>query len=138
MTPSAVAPNNPLISLGRAHAELGAAYYGKAEMDLRRVVALDPALLMGQFDLGAVMNAQRLAFVQKDLKDLTVSQPRLERPWFLLAYIAYNTGDSAAAAQDLDEAQSRTLASDRVIQMMKTHWSLPAKAQPAPAPELNK
>ncbi len=132
-----VAPNNPLTALGRAHAELGAAYYGKAEADLRRVVAVDPALLMGQFDLSAVMNAQRLAYVQKDLKDLAAKDTRSERPWFLLAYIAYNTGDSAAASQYLDEAQKRTMANDRVIQLMKSHWALSTPTT-KPAQDLNK
>lgn len=131
-----VAPNNSFASLGRAHAELGAAYYGKAEADLRRVVALDPALLMAQFDLSAVMNAQRLAYVQKDLKDLAAKESRSERPWFLLAYIAYNTGDGAAA-QYLDEAQKRSTVNDRVIQMMKSRWAL-SKPTTQPTPELNK
>ncbi len=129
-----VAPNNPLIALGRAHAELGAAYYGKAEADLRRVFTLDPALLMGQFDLSSFMNAQRLEFVRKDLKDLTASEPKSERPWFLLAYIAYSTGDPKAAAEDLNEAQKRAPINDRVIPMMRSHWSLPTDAQP----QLNK
>ena len=32
----AVAPNNPLVPLGRSFAELGASYYGKADQDLTR------------------------------------------------------------------------------------------------------
>jgi hypothetical protein len=126
-----VAPNNPLTYLGRAHAELGAGYYAKAEQDLRYVFRADPELLLAQFDLGTAMGEQRLAFLRKDLTGLTQSEPKSETPWFLLAYLDYNGGDAAAAEKDLNEAEQRAGHGDWAIRTLRTHWTLPSNRKPA-------
>ncbi|MDB5355311.1 MAG: repeat protein [Phycisphaerales bacterium] len=135
-----VAPNNPLTYLGRAHAELGAGYYAKAEQDLRQVFRADPELLLAQFDLKAAMGEERLAFLRKDLTSLTQSDPKSETPWFLLAYLDYNTGDTAAAEKELNEAEQRAPRSDWAIPALRRHWTLPSKPKTAipsgnPAPQ---
>ena len=43
-----VAPNTPLVLLGRANVELGRTYYARAESSLRQAFMQDQALLMGQ------------------------------------------------------------------------------------------
>ncbi|MDB5305683.1 MAG: repeat protein [Phycisphaerales bacterium] len=129
-----VAPNNPLTYLGRAHAELGAGYYTKAEQDLRQVFHADTELLLAQFDLSAAMGAERLAFLRKDLTGLTQTDPKSETPWFLLAYLDYNAGDAAAAEKDLNEAEKRSNRGDWAIRLLRTHWTLPSKPKAAIPP----
>src|SRR5437868_1638175 len=65
-----VAPNNPLIRLGRANAELGASYYARAEAHLRDVFTQNPELLNGQYDLIALLGEERLNTLVKDLKQI--------------------------------------------------------------------
>ena len=45
-----VAPTNPLIPLGRAHAELAAGYFGHADHDLHLAFSKHPELLEGKYD----------------------------------------------------------------------------------------
>jgi hypothetical protein len=133
-----VAPNNMLFMLGRANAEIGGGYYAQAEMDIRRAVFADPTVLMARFDLSAMMDANRLQFAQKDLQDLT-KDASASRPWFLLAYLAYNAGDTNAAASDLQEAKKRSgSTNDPVIRLMEKYWSLPGASADQPKPEMNK
>lgn len=137
-TAQQVAPNNPLIQLGRAHAELGATYYGRAEQSLRQAVEADPALLMGQYDLETFMGRDRLAFLVKDLKQIAQTEAGSPRPMLLLAYIAYNTsGSEGGAAGFLDAAAERARKQDPLIELMRKHWSLSADAPAAetPAPD---
>jgi tetratricopeptide (TPR) repeat protein len=120
-----VAPNNPLIRLGRANAELGAAYYARAEENLRKAFAEDQALLMAQYDLKAFLGEARLEYLVKDLKEIAHAEQRSPRPVFLLAYIAYNTGNERAAAGYLDLAERRAGGNDPIIRLMREHWALP-------------
>jgi predicted Zn-dependent protease len=134
-----VAPNNSMITLGRGIAELGAGYYAQSERDLRQVFRADPALLMAQIDLGKMMNADRLQYLRNDLSNLAASGPRDERPWFLQAFIAYNTGNQPEAERDLSEAEKRSGRADAVIRMMRSHWNLKSDAAaPTTQPELSK
>lgn len=131
-----VAPNNPLIVLGRAHAELGATYYGRAEQSLRQAIEADPALLMGQYDLEAFVGRDRLGFVVKDLKQISNTEAGAARPHLLLAYIAYSMpGNEAAAAQYLDAAAERSKGADPLIDLMRKNWNLPATPAPAETPD---
>jgi hypothetical protein len=131
-----VAPNNPLPALGRAHAELAGGYYAKAELDLRSVFTKDPELMLMRFDLGSLFPKERIAYVSKDLHDLAKGDAAAERPWFLLAYLDYNTGNSTAAETDLNEAEQRSGRADWSIPALRQHWSLPSKAKKAaPEPE---
>ena len=52
-----VAPNNPLILMGRADALLGQSYYARAEQNLRKAFTQDQALLLGQYDLRSFLRA---------------------------------------------------------------------------------
>ncbi|HET6249386.1 MAG TPA: tetratricopeptide repeat protein [Tepidisphaeraceae bacterium] len=127
-----VAPNNPLPILGRANAELAGGYYARAAMDLQLIFRTDPELLMAQFDLKAIFAKERLDFIRKDLHDLTQSDPKSERPWFLLAYIDYNTGNAAAADKELSEAEQRAGRGDWTVKLLREHWVLPSNPKPAP------
>jgi hypothetical protein len=135
-----IAPNNPLLRLGRAQAELGATRYGSAEQHLREAVAADPALLMGKYDLEAFYGRDRLAHVVGDLQNMAKNEPSSPRAPLLLAYIAYGkAGQESAAADYLAEAAKRAGKPDSLIETMRKTWTLPgAEAAPAPAAEPNK
>jgi cytochrome c-type biogenesis protein CcmH/NrfG len=125
-----VAPNNPLVWLGRAIAELGAGYYAQADRDIRQVFRADPALLLAQVDLNKMMNADRLNFLRQDLSTLAANDPKDARPWFLQAFIAYNTGNASEAQHHLDEAEKRSGRADWTIRLLRNHWSLPGTGRP--------
>jgi hypothetical protein len=119
-----VVPNNAFVTLGRSFAELGASYYGKSELDLRRSVTTEPAVLIGQYDLKGFLGEDRLQFVQKDLTDI-YNHEKSQRPALLLAYIAHNTGDDTAAGTYLNAAQQRAGGPDPLINAMRDAWGLP-------------
>jgi len=121
-----VAPNNQMITLGLANADLAGGYYAAAETNIGKAFAADANVLMARQDLTSMISAQRLDFVKGDLKDLADKNPKLSRPWFLLAYIAYNTGHEQAAADDLQEAQKRAGLADTAIILMQKYWQLPS------------
>ena len=123
-TAEQVAPNNGLIQLGRANAELGAGYYQKASADLHKVFLSDQTLLMGQYDLKSMLSAKRLEFVTRELEDLARSDSQQEMPAFLLAYIAYNTGKEADAAKYLKDAARRAGNKDPLVQLLQAEWNL--------------
>ncbi len=138
----AVANNNPLIKLGRAHAELGAEYYARAEAHLRDVFNKNPALLNGQYDLASMIGEQRLQLLVRDLKEIANRDQKDARAVFLLGYIAYNTGHEQNAEGYIDLADKRSGGTDPFYKLLRDNWALPggATTQPAPAatPEMNK
>jgi hypothetical protein len=130
-----VAPNQPLIWVGRANAELGAAYYKRAEDHLKQAFTADQALLMAQYDLRSFLGEDRLQSIIKDLKEVASTDDKSPTPVFLLAYVAYNTGNERRAAAYLDLAEKRSGGKDPIYKLLREHWSLPpAATNPAAAP----
>ncbi len=130
-----VAPNDPLVFLGRATAELGASYYSRADAHLRDAFTRNPALLMGQYDLRVLLGEERLNYLVKDLKDIAKNEAKSPRPAFLLSYIYYNVGDERRAAGYLDLAEKRGGGNDPFFKLIRQHWSLPSDTD---ANEMNK
>jgi hypothetical protein len=124
-----VAPNNPLITLGRANAQLGASYYGRAESDLRKAFATGPALLEGQYDLITFLGEERLQFIINDLKQIARDEPTQPGPTFLLAYIARNMGNPRLAGDYLTETEKRSGGPDPLIATMRRVWRIPAATE---------
>jgi tetratricopeptide (TPR) repeat protein len=124
-----VAPNNGLILIGRATAELGASFYRRADTSLREAFLLDQSMMLAQYDLRQMIGDDRLQFVVRELKDLANKEPQNPSPLFLLAFIAYNTGNEVNAAGFLDQADKRAAGNDAVIKMVREHWALPALDQ---------
>jgi hypothetical protein len=133
-----VAPNNQMITLGLANADLAGGYYAAAETNIRRAFTSDATVLMSRQDLSSMISSTRLDFVRGDLKDLAEKNPKLSRPWFLLAYIAYNTGHDQAAADDLKQAEKLSGSIDSAIHLMQSHWRLPEASDQKSSPNLNK
>ena len=132
----AVTPNNPLITLGRGHAELGAGFFMRADGHLRQALTADRALLMGQYDLTAMLGEERLTKLVSELKEQTTKDPTKATPLFLLAYIAYNTGHEQQALGYLDLAEQRGGDPGGFFKLLKEHWALPdAGGGEAPKPD---
>jgi tetratricopeptide (TPR) repeat protein len=131
-----VAPNNMLIAIDLANAELGAGFYEQASQYLHDAFSVDPALLMGKYDLTQVLGPDRLQILIADLKHVatTTDSPT---PVFLLGYLSYNTGEAAKAVEYLKLAESRSGGADTVIDSLRQHWALPqagAAATTRPTP----
>jgi len=124
------APNNPLILIGRANANLGASYYTKADADLRNAFTTDESLLHGQYDLRTMMGDERIEFVAKDLKEIAKKNPNQSRPYFLLAYVYYNIGEERKASGYLSLAERYAATGDAFYGMVRQHWVLPENDQP--------
>ncbi len=125
-----VAPNDPMVNLGRAIAELGASYYARAEGHLREAFTKNPALLTAQYDLRGFLGEERLNFLVNDLRAISNKEAGEPRSVFLLAFIDYNTGNPRRAAAYLDLAERRAGKPDPLFQSMRKLWNLPA-AEPA-------
>lgn len=129
-----VAPNNPLILLGRADAELGAGFYARSEAHIREAILTDPAILEGQYNLKKFIGEDRLIKVVSELKQITQDQPTQTTPVFLLSWIAYNSGSVRQAAAYLDLAQKRVGRPDAIYQTIRRVWRLDSSASVPEAP----
>lgn len=125
-----VAPNNPLVWLGQAHAELGAGYYLRAADHLRRAFVAEPALMMAQYDLRAMVGQDRLEALVRDLKETAKAQEQDHGLVFLLSYLAYNTNNAQQAGIYLDLAQKRAGGNDEFYRLVRLHWNLPGGDTP--------
>ena len=119
-----VAPNNPLILMARANAELGAGYYARAQTHIEQIFAADSSLLLAQYDLRVFFGDERLQYLVRDLKDVAQTEPGQPRPLFLLAYIAYNTNNPQSAADYLAAAEQRG-GKDPIFDKLRDFWKLP-------------
>ena len=127
-TPSRAVPNNPLILIGRAEAELGGSYYRQAELDLREAFRQDNAVLLGEYDLHKYLGDDRLQFITTSLKQISSESPENAVAPFLLAYVFYNTHQESQASDWLNEADKRTGGSDEVLILLKRYWSFKSSA----------
>jgi tetratricopeptide (TPR) repeat protein len=133
-----LAPNNSMVLLGQANAELAVGFYRKAEQHIRMALRGDPVLLMAQFDLKGMLGEDKLNAIVKDLKEIAFKQEKDAGVAVLLAYIAYNTGNEQGAAIYLDLAQKRSNPRDDFPRILRQHWDLPTtEASPTtfPAPK---
>jgi tetratricopeptide (TPR) repeat protein len=133
-----LAPNNSMVLLGQANAELAIGFYRKAEQHIRFALRNDPVLLMAQFDLKGMLGEDKLNAIVKDLKEIAFKQEQDAGVAVLLAYIAYHTGNEEGAAIYLDLAQKRSAGRDDFPKLLRQHWDLPAtQASPTtkPAPK---
>jgi tetratricopeptide (TPR) repeat protein len=129
-----LAPNNSMVLLGQANAELAIGFYRKAEQHLRAALRGDPVLMMAQFDLKAMLGEEKLNAIVKDLKDIAFKNEKDAGVAVLLAYIAYNTGNEQGAAMYLDLAQKRSEGRDDLPKILRQHWDVPAGPTTRPAP----
>jgi tetratricopeptide (TPR) repeat protein len=129
-----VAPNNPLILMARATAELGGGYYAQANADIHLAVAQDPAVLMGQYDLQKHLGADRLKSLLADLKQMAKESNDDTLHAFLLTFAYYNSQHIGQAVDWLDITDKRSKGQDLAIMEMKKYWNFNEDQQPAVTP----
>jgi len=125
-----IVPNNPMIMLGRANAEIGANLYVRAETDIRKAFAADTALMMAKFNLDGLLGQKRLDAIIADLEQVSDKSPSNETPVFLLAYLDYNTGQVTKVASRLELAERLMGGHDPLIESLFQHWNF-STTQPA-------
>ena len=130
-----VVPNQPLTLVGRATAELGAGYYRRSSLSLRRAYQNNPELTMARLDLPQLLGKDRLADVTDALRQRATANRNDPEPTFLLGFIAYNTGNFEQAAAFLDLAQRR--GEDPFYGQLRKLWGLDDKPRPQAAPQQN-
>jgi len=119
-----VMPNDPLLALARANAELSAGFYAQAENSLRQSLAGDSVVLLAQFDLMRMVGQRRLGIVVNDLKEIAARRPDDAGVMLLLAYVAYNSGYDEQAGVWLKEAEARSGSPDPLLKRLRQHWVL--------------
>ena len=125
-------PNQPMIGMARATAELGAGYFNRADRDLRQTFGRHPAMLMAQVDMPTLLGKERFADLQQSLRERAETDKEADQPVFLLAFLAYGSGDYNQAAILLDIAQQRS--DDPFYASLKQAWALDVRAPDAEAP----
>jgi hypothetical protein len=130
---ASVAPNNPMIVMGRAIAELGAGYYARAQVHIEQAFSTDPALLMARYDLKGFYGEDRLQYIVRDLKELAQTEQQQARPLFLLAFVAYSTENEQRTLDYLNMAEKRG-GSPAFYKSVKEHWRL-VKPEPQAQPQ---
>jgi len=122
----ALAPDDPMVLVGRATAELGASYYRLAEVNLRQAFAGEPALLTARYDLGSLLTEERLAVLSRELAQLANDNRTDAGPLLLLAFIDHNTGNEPRAITTLRRAAERAGGKDEVVTRMLEAWTAQA------------
>jgi tetratricopeptide (TPR) repeat protein len=118
-----VVPNNPLILVARAIAELGGGYYSQAYADLHVAISEDPAVLMGQYDLQKQIGEPRVKAIIGELKDIATSSKDNTLHSFLLTFCYYNSNHVGQAADWLQITDRRGGGQDPAIVQMKKYWN---------------
>lgn len=115
-------PNQPLVTLGRATAELGAGYYQRSALNLRAAFSRSPELLMARLDLEQMLGGERLREIAATLRERAVEDRDDDTPLFLLAFLAYNAGSYEQAGAFLDLAGRR--GQDPFYEELAKRWAL--------------
>ncbi|MEM8875951.1 MAG: hypothetical protein AAGD32_17025 [Planctomycetota bacterium] len=119
-----VDPQNALATFGRATAEMAGGYYGRSANTYRAVFLREPALLMAQYDMPALVGEQRLDAVMDDLRSIINEDERAAAPALLMAIIHHNQGESRLAAGFLDLTQRRG-GDEVLVDTLRQAWNLP-------------
>ena len=129
-------PNQPLMMLGRATAELGGGFYRTASRTLRSAYDRDPALTMARVDATSLLGQDRVTEIAEDLRRLADADPNAVDPLFLLAFLGYGQGNYDQTATLLDLAEQRS--GDPFYAAVRKMWALetgPGTPSPTTRPD---
>lgn len=124
-------PNQPLVTLGRATAELGAGYYKRSALNLRAAFNRSPELMMARLDLEQMLGGERVREIAATLRERAVRDREDDTPLFLLAFLAYNAGSYEQASAFLDLAGRRS--QDPFYDELAKRWALTPAGDAGPA-----
>lgn len=101
-----IEPDNALALVGRAHASLCAGLYESAVSDLKLLFTKKPEMIAVRYKLESFLPAQREEFLLRDLAGLSQRKTGNSAS-FLIAYIHYHAGRTAASKAELDRQALR-------------------------------
>jgi len=143
----AASPMDPLASVGRAHAQLGAGLYLSAASNLHSLFAEHPEMIGARYQRALLFSDARSDAITKQMRaDIASPDTLLGRDAaLLLAYVGYQRGDRAALEEGV-KAFASSLQSDNdddradltLLLLMQRVWvdgdKEPASPQPPPTP----
>jgi len=101
-----IEPDNALALVGRAHASLCAGLYESAASDMKLLFTKKPEMIAVRYKLESFLPAQREEFLLRDLAGLSQRKSGNSAS-FLIAYIHYQAGRTAASKAELDRQALR-------------------------------
>lgn len=125
-----VRPDDPMASIGRVHAQLGAGLFSSAATNLRLVLVKHPEMAGARYGEGAFPDAGRSARIIQRLDGLVASGGGLGADTgLLLAYVGYQTGDPGATTRGLTAMEGRGGAPDpqllQLARLLREVWANP-------------
>jgi hypothetical protein len=98
-------PTDPMASIGRIHSQLGAGMFLSAAINLRELLVEHPELIGTRYDAALLPGKERVGRMMERLGELA-AQPQGRDSALLMAYMGYQTGDTAAMLKGLDIVQA--------------------------------
>ncbi len=104
-------PGEALAAAGRVHAELGAALFLSAAVNLQKLLRENPGMIPVRYDESLMPNARRIGQVMDRLRQNTNNTNAMGRnSAFLLAYLGYQTNDQVAVREGFESIDRITKA----------------------------
>ncbi len=134
----AARPGDVTALYGRVHAEIGGGMFLSAATNLRKLLFDSPEASAMRWGARLLPTAERIESLRADLRAQAdrEGQPAADAA-LLLAYIGYQTDDTALAREAVERLErSRDFADQRLAVFLRGIWlgDIPASAQPADAP----
>lgn len=97
-----IKPRDPMASVGRVHAELGAGMFRSAAINLRSILTSNPELAAAKYTPELLPSKDRLVRIAEKLTGLATEPGSGRGAALLLAYVGYQINDPAAINRGLD------------------------------------
>lgn len=124
----AASSHDPMASIGRVHAQLGAGLYLSAALNLRTLFSDHPEMIGNRFDPALIPSPERAAAITAQLRDeIKHSESALGRDAsLLLAYLGHIRDDQVTVKDALAALEARTDATKddqtRLLEVLKAAW----------------
>ncbi len=115
-----LAPDYPLGRVGLIHAQLGAAMFHTAALNVRALFEQHPELIATRYGVNLLPSQDRLQWVEKELEKTLVLSSRGDAA-IMLAYLGYQTEDPAMTRRGLDLAAQQNPA-DELLPLLRRIW----------------
>lgn len=114
--------SNPMIHVGRLHAQLGGGMLRSAAVTARQLFEAHPELIAARYDARLLPAADRLETIREQLEELAAAtEDRSSDPGLLLAYVGYQTGTADLTRYGLDLAAAAH-PNDPLLALLRGIW----------------
>jgi hypothetical protein len=135
----AAAPNDPMASVGRVHAQLGAALYLSASLNLRRLISEHPQMTGVRYSRTLLPSGQRCDAIAAFLRE-SIKSPQSglgHDAGLLLAYLGYQLRSPATVREGLDAMAAQMPEDDQarlaLLGLLERVWAAPETEGAAPS-----